>query len=223
MSGLLTDIVFKGIQGTPEGTKYDLVDSSLAAIEGGVSYISYQAAVEALEKMSERFREIKNDPKKRSQAVVYIAGGSLAATIATGVNYPIECFREYRNSDKKGNLVEKAIKEERKLNMSAKEAERFFTDRVFGYIGFAASMGNIIPHLKPPTSSIQKWSQTQFLIQMSHFNGILTAYPYQFLRYKVSFIPYIKNYLKSVGRKMLSSDLSNHFKREIAGIPYMAI
>ena len=222
MSNILTDVIFKGIQGTPDGTKYDIIDSSLAAFQGGVSYISYQAAVEALAAMSKRFKEIKEDPKKRSQAVVYIAGGSLAATIATSINYPIECFREYRMVDKKAKTDPNCPKNHL-LCMSTKDAEKFFTDRVFGYIGFAASMGNIIPHLAPPKSSIQKWSQTQFLIQMSHFNGILTAYPYQFLRYKVSFVPYVKNYLKSVTRKMISSDFSSYFKREISGIPYMAI
>ena len=220
MSNMLTDIIFKGIQGTPEGFKFDLIDSSLAAVQGGVSYVSYQAAVEALSTMSKRFQEIKDDPKNKSQAVVYIAGGSLAATIATGINYPIECIREYRNNDlKNGNDINKKLQ----IKMSFSDAEKWFTDRVFGYIGFATSMGNIIPHLSPPRSSIHKWYQTQMLIQMSHFNGILTAYPYQLLRYHVSFIPYIKNYLKSVGRKMINSDFSSYFKREMSGIPYMAI
>lgn len=221
MSGMLTDAIFKGIQGTPDGTKFDIVDSSLSAFQSGVSYISYQAAVELLCTMNKKFKEIKDDPKNRSQAVVYIAGGSLAATIATGINYPIECFREYRNFELKNGQKDKS--QMPVIKISFKDAGKWFSDRVFGYIGFATSMGNIIPHLSPPRSSIHKWYQTQFLIQMSHFNGILTAYPYQFLRYNVSFVPYIKNYLKSVGRKMVSSDLSSYFKREMSGIPYMAI
>lgn len=220
MSNMLTDFIFKGIQGTPDGTKFDIVDSSLAAFQGGVSYISYQAAVEMLAAMNKKFKEIKDDPKNRSQAVVYIAGGSLAATIATGINYPIECLREYRYSELYGKKENDSI---HTIKISFKDAGKWFTDRVFGYIGFATSMGNIIPHLSPPRSSIHKWYQTQMLIQMSHFNGILTAYPYQLLRYHVSFVPYIKNYLKSVGRKMISSDFSSYFKREISGIPYMAI
>lgn len=153
-----------------------------------------------LAKLSSDFKEIKDDPKNKSQAIVYMTGGSLAVLYATGINYPIDCLREFRKS-----------------------YDKFFTGRVFGYVGFPTSMGNIIPHLSPPKNSFHKWSQTHFLIQMPHFNGILTSYPYQFIRYNVSFIPYVKNYLKSVGRKMISSYLSSHFKREISGIPFMAV
>lgn len=211
ISGMLTDVIFKGIQGTPNGSKFDIIDSSLAAVQSGVSYIAYQAAITSLEKMSKKFKEIKENQDFKSQTIVYIVGGSVAASIATGINYPIECVREYRNH-KNNNL-----------NMSFKNAGKWFGDRVFGYIGFATSMGNIIPHLRTPKSSIHKWSQSQFLIQMSHLNGILTAYPYQYFCYHVPFKPYIKNYMKSVGRKMISSDFSSYFKREIAGIPFMQI
>lgn len=220
MSCIVTDALFKGIQGTPNGMKFDVIDSSLAAIQSGISYISYQAAVNSLAKFSKKFRDIKDDPKHKSQAIVYVAGGSLGATIATTINYPIECIRETRNNDNKFYH-----KDDFKLpkNMSLRCAERWFTDRVFGYIGFAASMGNIIPHLSTPKSSIHKWAQSQMLIQLSHLNGILMSYPYQYVRYHASFRPYMKNYLKSVGRKMISSDFSNYFKREISGIPFMQI
>lgn len=220
MSGLITDFVFKGIHGTPEHIQFDLLDASLAAFQGGISYISYQAAVDTLVHFSQKFREIKEDPANRSQAVVYIAGGSLAALYATSINYPIDCLREFRNYAK-----EKAEnqKESNGFNMTLRGAEKFFTDRVFGYIGFATSMGNIIPLLPKPKNSVHKWSQTHFLIQMSHLNGILTAYPYQMIRYNVSFIPYVKNYLKNVARKMISSDLSSHLKRELCGIPFHVI
>ena len=221
MSNLITDFVFKGIHGTPQHIDIDLLDVSLAAFQGGVSYVSYQAAVETLVHLSDKFKEIKEDPKNRSQAIVYIGGGSLAALYATGINYPIDCFREFRNFNKNQSDIVK--NEYKSFNITLKGAEKFFTDRVFGYIGFAKSMGNIIPMLSKPTSSLHKWTQTHFLIQMSHLNGILTAYPYQMLRYNVKFVPYVKNYLKSVARKMISSDLSSHFKREICGIPFMAI
>lgn len=224
MSNLITDFVFKGINGTPHHINLDLIDTSLAAFQGGVSYVSYQAAVETLVRLSDKFREIKEDPKNRSQAIVYIGGGSLAALYATGINYPIDCLREFRNFNKNMKKTENNVQTENKpFNISLTGAEKFFTDRVFGYIGFATSMGNIIPMLSKPKSSIHKWTQTHFLIQMSHLNGILIAYPYQMLRYNVKFVPYVKNYLKSVARKMISSDLSSHFKREINGIPFMAI
>lgn len=221
MSCIVTDALFKGIQGTPCGMKFDVVDSSLAAIQSGISYISYQAAVNSLARFNKKFKDIKDDPKNKSQAVVYVVGGSLGATIATGINYPIEVIREFRrnktNDYKKNNYLDIA------KSMSFKCAERWFTDRVFGYIGFATSMGNIIPHLSAPKNSIHKWAQSQLLIQLSHLNGMLVSYPYQYLRYHASFGPYMKNYMKSVGRKMISSDFSNYFKREISGIPFMQI
>lgn len=216
MSCMLTDAIFRGIQGTPNGYKFDLVDTSLSAVQSGISYIAYQAAVESLAKVSKKFKEIKEDPSRKSQFIVYVVGGSLAASFATGINYPIECIRDLRHHKKEGKI-------DYKLNMSFKNARKWYADRVFGYIGFATSMGNIIPHLKQPKSSIHKWYQSQLLIQMSHLNGILTAYPYQYMRYGVAFVPYMKNYMKSVGRKIISSDLSNYFKREISGIPFMQI
>lgn len=214
--GVLTDAIFKEIQGAPNGSKFDIVDTSLSAVQSGISYIAYQAAVDTLGRVSKKFKEIKDDPSSKSKAVVYIAGGSLAASFATGINYPIECVREFRYNKKHGV-------ENTKLNLSLRNASKWYADRVFGYIGFATSMGNIIPHLKQPKSSLHKWSQSQLLIQMSHLNGILTAYPYQYLRYNVRFVPYIKNYIKTVGRKMISSDLSNYFKREMSGIPFMQV
>lgn len=216
MSGMLTDVLFKGIQGTQNGMQCDLIDSSLAAVQSGISYVSYQAAVMTLSKLSKRFKKIKEDPKNKSQAVVYVAGGSLAAVYATGINYPIECFREYRNNSNKNDRSKFFL-----YNLSLKNAENWFADRVFGYIGFATSMGNIIPHLSTPKSSIHKWSQSHLLVQLSHLNGMLASYPYQYIRYHVPFGPYMKNYMKSVGRKMISSDFSNYFKREISGIPFM--
>ena len=216
MSGLITDFVFKGIHGTPDHIQFDLLDTSLAAIQGGISYISYQAAVDTLAHFSQKFREIKDDPKNRSQAVVYIAGGALATLYATSINYPIDCLREFRNYPKKDDNAYN-------FQMTLRGAEKFFTDRVFGYIGFATSMGNIIPLLSKPRNSVHKWSQTHFLIQMSHLNGALTSYPYQMIRYNASFVPYVKNYLKNIVRKMISSDLSSHFKRELCGIPFHAI
>lgn len=216
MSGLITDFVFKGIHGTPEHIQFDFLDSSLAAFQSGISYISYQAAVDTLVHCSQKFREIKEDPKNRSQAVVYVAGGSLAALYATSINYPIDCIRDFRNYQKTKN-------ESYNFKLSLREAEKFFTDRVFGYIGFATSMGNIIPLLSKPKNSVHKWSQTHLLVQMSHLNGILTAYPYQMIRYNVSFVPYLKNYMKNIARKMISSDLSSHFKRELCGIPFHVI
>lgn len=211
ISGMLTDVIFKGIQGTPNGSKFDIIDSSLAAVQSGVSYIAYQAAITSLEKTSKKFKEIKENQDFKSQTIVYIVGGSVAASIATGINYPIECVREYRNH-KNNNF-----------NMSFKNAGKWFGDRVFGYIGFATSMGNIIPLLSKPKNSVHKWSQTHLLVQMSHLNGILTAYPYQMIRYNVSFVPYLKNYMKNITRKMISSDLSSHFKRELCGIPFHVI
>ena len=55
ISGMLTDVIFKGIQGTPNGSKFDIIDSSLAAVQSGVSYIAYQAAITSLEKTSKKF------------------------------------------------------------------------------------------------------------------------------------------------------------------------
>ena len=220
MSCIVTDALFKGIQGTPNGMKFDVIDSSLAAVQSGISYISYQAAVASLAKFSKKFKEIKDDPKHKSQTIVYVAGGSLGATIATAINYPIECIRETRNNETNNFQKNELILPK---NMSFRCAEKWFTDRVFGYIGFAASMGNIIPYLSTPKSSIHKWAQSQMLIQLSHLNGILMSYPYQYVRYHASFRPYMKNYLKSVGRKMINSDFSSYFKREMSGIPYMAI
>ena len=54
MSGMLTDVIFKGIQGTPYKNQLDIVDSSLAVIQSGVSYIAYQAALTSLGKISKK-------------------------------------------------------------------------------------------------------------------------------------------------------------------------
>ena len=213
MSGLLTDFVFKGLQGAPQSLKLDLLDMSLASIQNGVSNISYQAAIDTLSLISEDFKNIHEDPKNKSQTTVYLLGGSLGALYATGINYPIQCLREFRYYKKP---------EHKDFNMSFKGAEKFFTDRVFGYIGFATSMGSFCKILPKPKNSFHKWSQSHFLVQMSHLNGVLTAYPYQMLRYNAKFGPYLKNYLKSVGRKMIFSDLSLHLKREIINVQLLS-
>ena len=70
MSCIVTDALFKGIQGTPNGMKFDVIDSSLAAVQSGISYISYQAAVASLAKFSKKFKEIKDDAKHKSGAIV---------------------------------------------------------------------------------------------------------------------------------------------------------
>ncbi|KAK8836444.1 hypothetical protein M9Y10_037702 [Tritrichomonas musculus] len=213
MSGMITDFVFKGIQGAPNSIKLDLLDISLASIQNGVSNIAYQAAVDTLSLISEDFKNIHEDPKNKSQTIVYLAGGSLGALYATGINYPIQCLREFRYHKKS---------DRREFNMSFKGAEKFFTDRVFGYIGFATSMGCFCNILPKPKSNFYKWSQMHFLIQMSHLNGILTAYPYQMIRYNVKFGPYLKNYLRSIGKKMILTDLSSHFKKEITNIQLLS-
>ena len=210
MSGLITDFVFTGIQGIPNQMKLDIFDISLASIQSGVSNVAYQAAVDTLSLISEDFKNIREDPNNKSQAIVYLAGGSLGALYATGINYPIQCFRESRYYN-------------HKFNMSFKGAEKFFTDRVFGYVGFATSMGSFCKVLPEPKNDFLKWSQTHLLIQMSHLNGILTAYPYQMIRYHAKFGPYIKNYLKSVGKKIISTDLSSHFKKEIIGVQLLSV
>lgn len=58
MSGMLTDVIFKGIQGTPYENKFDIVDSSLAAIQSSVSYIAYQATLTLLAKNSKKLKKI---------------------------------------------------------------------------------------------------------------------------------------------------------------------
>ena len=48
MNGLITDFVFKGIQGYPYPINLELLDISLASIQNGISNVSYQAAVKTL-------------------------------------------------------------------------------------------------------------------------------------------------------------------------------
>lgn len=147
MSGLIIDIAFKGIQMKP-----DLFDISLASIQNGISNISYQAAVKTLSYLSEDF--IHEDKQNKPQTIVYLAGGSLAALYATWINYPIQCLCEFRYYKKSKNYH---------FNISYKGAEKFFTDRVFGYIGFATSMGSICKVLPKPKNNFHKWPQMQFL------------------------------------------------------------
>lgn len=204
VNGLVSNLVFKGIQGNQQAN-FDFFDISLATIQSGVSRISYKAAVETLARFNEDFKKIKEDPKNRSQTIVYLAGGSLGALYATGINYPIDCIREFRNSKNK------------EFKMTFKGAESFYADRVFGYIGFATSMNKFAPLFPKPTNHIQKY----ILIQMSHLNGILTAYPYKMLKNNVEFVPYVKNYLISFAIKMISTDLSSHFQKEISRIQFI--
>ena len=130
VNGFISNFVFKGIQGNPQAN-FDFFDITFASIQSGVSHISYRAAVETISRFNEDFKRIKEDPKNRSQVIVYIAGSSLGALYATGINYPINCIREFRNNK---NFTNKEFK------MSFKEAKNFYADRVFGYIGFATSM-----------------------------------------------------------------------------------
>lgn len=225
MGGVLTELVIKGFRGMPPGTRYDFVDSIIGAFQGGISYISYQAAIDTISIFSVKFKEIKEDPKKKGQMLVYLSGGTLAALMATGINYPLQCFRDYRTSLIRFQKMQKTNKNAivPAYHFSLKEAENYFTDRVFAYIGFATSMGCIIPTLNKPKSTIHKWAQTHYLLQMSHLNGVLVAYPYNFFRNNTSLIPYLEEHFKSITRRMISSDFSCYFKRMLAGIPYMSV
>ena len=200
MNEFVSNLVFKGIQGT-QPSNIDFFDISLSTIQSGVSRISYKAAVETIALFNEDFKKIKEDPKNKSQTIVYLAGGSLGALYAPGINYPIDCIREFRN------------KKNKKFEITFKGAETFYADRVFSYIGFATSMGKFVPLLPKPKNHIQNY----FLIQMSRFNGVLTAYPYKMIKYNVEFVPYVKNCLTSFAIKMISSDLSCKVQKGIYG------
>lgn len=208
MNSFVSNLVFKGIQ-SPPNHGIDFFDISLATIESGVSQLSYRAAIETIAHYNEEFKKIKEDPKNKYQTIVYMAGSSLGALYATGINYPIECIREFRNSDN----------ENKKINMNLKDAKSFYVDKVFGYFGFATSMKKLSPLFpKFKNNNVHNY----FLIQMSRLNSLLTIYPYKMLKQNsVEFVPYMKNSIQSLAIKAISSDLSTQFQKEIGRIQFI--
>lgn len=205
MSGLVSDLVFKGIHGSPHAN-FDFFDLSLAAFQSGVSEVSYRVAIETIACFSKNFKKVKDDPQNKSQTIVYLTGGSLGALYATGINYPIDCIREFRNNNNK------------EFKMNFQEAEKFYADKAFNYIGYATSMGNIVPLLPKSTNNFNN----HFVIQMSHLNGILTAYPSKIIKKNSEFLPYIKRCVKSCAVKRISSGLLSNFQKGIDHIRYIS-
>ena len=210
MSAMLSDSILRGISGG--NFNFDLTDSLLASIQSGVSYVSYNVAVDLLSNSFEKFKKIRDDPKSNlsDKVALCVIGGATAAALTTAVNYPIQCYRNKRNNTNQSDLV-----------FSLKGAEKWYMDRVFAYVGFAISMDRIIPTLSPPVNSIHKWAQTHYLLQMSHLNGVLLSYPYQWINHKTPFGKYLKEHMKSIGRRVICSDFSCYFKRTFAGLPYI--
>lgn len=205
ISGLVSDLVFKGIHGTH--SNFDLLDISLAAFQSGVSRVSYRAAIETIACLNKDFEKIQDDPKAVSQSIVYLTGGSLGALYATGINYPIDCIREFRNNRNK----------EFKMNFT--DAEKFYADRVFYYVGYATSMGNIVPLLSKQKNNFKRHPR----MQISHLKTILVGNPHKILNCNSEFMPCIKYYAKSFAVEIISSDLLSSFQKGIDRVKYLAL
>lgn len=202
MSEFISDLFHIGIQGT-HLTHLNFFDISLAAFQSGVSEVLYRAAVETIAHVNANFKKIKDDPTKKSQTIVYLTGGSLGALFATGINYPINCVREFRNKKRK------------EFKMSFEEAEKFYEDKIFNYVGYATSMGNIVPLLPKSKSDLQ------YHFNLSHLNGILLDYPFKMMKHHSEFVPYIKHYSKLFAVKFFSSDFMSSFQKGIDQVRYI--
>ncbi|OHS98021.1 hypothetical protein TRFO_35664 [Tritrichomonas foetus] len=204
MGRFVTDAFFKGANF--KEIPIDFVDFVLSAVQGGTSYVAYRVGCDAVAAISPEFKERLND-KSKNQLPVYIAGGAAGAAFATIINYPISVVRSKRTNEK--------------VSFSLKSFQMYYFDRVFAFMGFAASMDQIIPHLKPTNNSLHYWAQSHFLLQMSHFAGNLCEYPVYYIQNGTPFSLYMKNHLNSLTRRMFNSDFSCFFKKKLSGIPYM--